>query len=80
VQSEVPANVLDYTQDVARPTQEMAAMEYMKCDAELCLEHLVMVQHGEIFQRRRIGLSHALATGGPLPPEPPKEGEFAKLI
>jgi len=49
-------------------------MENQESKCELSLEHLVLVDHGKAFKRRRIGLAAALADGRPLPPETPVEG------
>jgi hypothetical protein len=72
--SEIPKDVMDYIQDIARPDKPLDPMENQESKCELSLEHLVLVDHGKAFKRRRIGLAAALADGRPLPPETPVEG------
>ena len=47
--TELPKNVIDYIQDIARPLSPIEPMENRLSESELCLEHLVLVDHGKAF-------------------------------
>ena len=72
--TEIPKEVMDYIQDIARPESPIEPMENRLAACELCLEHLVLVDHGKAFKRRRIGLTSAISDGRQLPPDTPIEG------
>ena len=52
--SEIPLDVIDYTQDIAKPKVPITVdLEYQKCESELVLKDLELVFHGNTQRLRR---------------------------
>lgn len=86
VKTEIPSNVTDYIQDIARPKNPLdpgvfneVYMEYTRSKCELVLEHLDLIDHGKAFKRRRIGFASAITDSRPIPKDTPIEGGIQVL-